>query len=252
MAITAAGALLTSQHRAKQIQLRVVTVRDLLRLWQVFDPKAISQSWATIEPALVALIQSRHLTSASLTSDYLRAFGVAEIGAAPPSVSASQLTADEIIPNLRILGPANAWDLIRKGRDGAEVARTTLTLIEGEASRQSLNGGRRMLTDTMQRDRRIRGYTRVTDGSPCAFCAMTAGRGPVYRSEATAGFEAHRKCGCTGEPVYSTDAPWSPSAQKFRDLYDQAARGVPSSIPKSDRSAEVRREFRRLYEASTG
>lgn len=252
MATTETGAALTAQHRAAQIKLRVITVRDLLRLWRVFDPKAISESWDALEPALVALIQSRRPTSAALTADYLRAFGVAEIGSAPASVAASALTADEIIPNLRLLGPANAWDLTRKGRAAAEVARTTLTMIEGEVSRQTLNGGRQMLTDTMGRDRRIRGYTRVTDGSPCAFCAMLAGRGPVYRSDQSASFEAHRKCGCTGEPSYSTDAPWSPSSQRYRDLYDQAARGVPSSVPKSDRSAAVRREFRRLYEASTG
>ena len=252
MAATPQGALLTAQHRAQQIQLRVVTVRDLLKVWRIFDPKAISESWDTLEPALVALIQSRRVTSAALTAEYLRAFGLAEIGAAPASVQASVLPADEIIPNLRLLGPANAWDLTRKGRTAAEVARTTLTMVAGEVTRQTLNGGRRTLTDTVSRDRRIRGYTRVTDGSPCAFCAMVAGRGPVYRSEQTASFEAHLKCGCTGEPVYASDAPWSPSAQRYRDMYDQASRAVPSSVPKSDRGAAVRREFRRLYEASNG
>jgi hypothetical protein len=257
VAATDMGAALTARQRQQQIQLRIVTMGDLLKLWQAFDPKDISKSWSVLEPALVALIQARRPISTRLADRYLTEFRRAEqIAGSATSVLADPLTADDIIPNLRLLGPANARRLDALGR--RNVSTITLSNIEGEVTRQILNGGRDSIVATAANDRRCRGYTRVTDGSPCSFCAMLAGRGPVYKdaqsavngdvfSERVGGFRAHRKCGCTGEPVYFTDSPWPPSAKKWDSLYSETAKAVPRDTP--DWSAEVRREFRRRYEA---
>ncbi len=250
MATTAAGTTLTARHRLDQLRLRTATVRDLLRVFALFDPNDISRTWASIEPAIVALIQARQPLSASLAGMYLQAFRDVEQITGNASIAlAPRLTADEIIPNLRIIGPGNARRLSELVRPSSEITRTTLVNVEGEVTRQILNGGRKTLVDTTNNDPKARGYIRVTDGSPCAFCAMLAGRGPVYRSEQSSGFDAHRKCGCTGEPVYFTDSPWPSSATKWKDLYAETAKAVPKDT--SDWSAEVRREFRRRYEAAT-
>jgi hypothetical protein len=261
VATTAAGTTLTAQHRLDQLRLRTATVRDLLRVFAQFDPNDISTTWASIEPAIVALIQARQPLSASLAGMYLQAFRDVEQITGNASIAlAPTLTSDELIPNLRILGPGNAWRLNELARPTSEIARTTLVNIEGEVTRQILNGGRKTIVDTTNNDPKARGYIRVTDGAPCAFCAMLAGRGPVYRSESSAvtgkvysdrvdGFRAHRKCGCTAEPVYFTDSPWPSSATKWKDLYAETAKAVPKDAP--DWSSEVRREFRRRYEAAT-
>lgn len=260
MASTNLGTTLTAQHRLDQLRLRTATVRDLLLLFRLFDPADISGSWATIEPVLVALIQARQPMSAALAARYVTEFRRAEQVAGNASVAlAAPLTADDIVPNLRYVGAQNALRLDQLKRPASYVAQTTMTRVEGEVTRQILNGGRTTLVDTVMNDRRCRGYTRVTDGNPCAFCAMLAGRGPVYSSrqdavngtvysEHAGGYRAHGKCGCTGEPLYFTDAPWSPSAAKWDSLYSEAAKAVPRSTP--DWSAEVRREFRRRYEAT--
>lgn len=248
MASTDLGTTLTAKHRLDQLRLRTATVRDLLLLFRLFDPVDISGTWATIEPVLVALIQARQPMSAALAARYVTEFRIAEQVAGNATVAlAPALTADEIIPNLRFVGAQNALRLVQLQRPASYVAKTTLTRVEGEVTRQILNGGRTTLVDTVRNDRRARGYSRVTDGAPCAFCALLAGRGAVYNSEGSASFEAHGKCGCTAEPVYFTDAPLSASAKRWDDLYSEAAKAVPRSTP--DWSAEVRREFRRRYEA---
>ena len=247
MAATEAGARLTERHRTAQLALRTQLVRDLLRIWPVFDSADITASWAKLEPVLVAMVQARFPMSARIAATYLPEFRRAEgiAGSVLPAMPDTPL-ADLVVPNLRYVGPMNAFRLTNLGRPASEVTRTTLVNIEGELTRQVLAGGRDTVVETVRRDRRARGFSRVTDGQPCSFCAMLAGRGPVY-SESGAGFEAHRKCGCTGEPVYFTDAPLSPSAQRWSSLYAEAASAVPTNAP--DWAAEVRREFRRRYEA---
>lgn len=247
MAVSTAGTALTSAHRLDQIRLRTATARDLLRLWATFDINDISGSWARLEPALVALIQARQPLSARLSAQYLTDFrraeqvaGSATIATAPPLATA------DIVPNLRFVGPANALRLFNLNR--VDASKVTFTNVEGEMTRQILNGGRKTIVDTVHNDSRARGYIRVTDGAPCAFCAMLAGRGPVYRSQDTGGFDAHRKCGCTAEPVYRDDQPWPASAQQFADRYREAAAAVPKNAP--DWSEAVRREFRRLHDAA--
>jgi hypothetical protein len=247
VAVSAAGTTLTAQHRLQQLTLRQATVSDLLRLWRAFDPSDLNGSWVALEPALVALTQARRPVSSNLAAEYVTGFRRAEqvAGSVRPAFAPS-LTADDIIPNLRYVGPGNALRMVQLGRPLDDIARVTLVNVEGEVTRQVLGGGRQTILDTVRRDPQARGYIRVTDGSPCAFCAMLAGRGPVYRSADTGSFDAHRACGCTAEPVYRTDQPWPRSAERFRDLYREAAKAVPKST--SDWSAEVRREFRRRYE----
>jgi len=221
-----------------------------MAMFGAFDVADMSASWTAIEPALVALIQSRSPISARLAGRYLAEFRAAEgVGGAASVRLASTPVVDDLIPNLRFVGIANARRLDDLKRAPSEIARVTLSNVEGEVTRHVLNGGRSTIVETVRGDSRARGYTRVTDGAPCAFCAMLAGRGPVYNSDTSGSFDAHRKCGCTAEPVYFTDAPWSPSAKRWDDLYRAAAKAVPKDSP--DFSTEVRREFRRRYEATT-
>lgn len=249
MASNATATLLTSAQRLTQIQLRDVTAADLRKLWPAFDPTDISGSWNVIEPLLVQLIQSRRPLSATIAANYLDSFRDAEDipGTAKPVLDGG-LTADEIIPNLRLLGPSSAKRLASQGDDDSLISSTTFSNVEGEMSRQILNGGRQTILDTVSNDSQAVGYSRVSDGDPCAFCAMLCGRGAVYNSEESGSFEAHRNCYCSAEPVYSSDQPLSASAQQYADVYRQAAKAVPKST--SDWSAAVRREFRRQYTAS--
>jgi hypothetical protein len=239
MAVTATGEALTEAHRQAQIRLRAVVAADVARAWRLFDLGDIGASWARIEPVLLAVIVARHRVSVGLTARYLDLFRSAEdVPGVGQVVAGPTPTRGQMVGNLRTLGPAAARRMV--GR--ADAAEVLLSTIEGEVSRQVLAGGRDTLVGSVTADRRALGYTRVTDGAPCAFCAMLAGRGPVYDA-ATVGFQAHRKCGCTGEPVYRDDQPWPRSAERWRDLYDQVAASRPPD------SQALRAEFRRRYDA---
>lgn len=246
MAATEAGARLTVEHSRSQSQLWAVTVRDLLRLWQMFDVEAISESWDRIEPFLVRLVQARRRVSAALSARYVSEFRDVEFGAAPRLrlVMADRVGVDDVVPNLRLVGPGNAWRLRSLGR--RDVARVTFANVAGEVTRQVLNGGRETIVSTIEGDPVAVGYSRVVRGGCCAFCALLAGRGAVYRGEETAAFQAHRKCRCTPEPVYRRGAPLSESSERFRGLYRDVAGSVESG---PDWARRVRAEFRRRYES---
>lgn len=121
----------------------------------------------------------------------------------------------------------------------------------GAAVRQAMNGGRGVIDLTMSRDRKVRGYARVTDGDPCAFCALLASRGAVYGKgsfiltdrqieenrqagewelnpdaarDVPAGWsnvaKVHNNCRCHLRPVYSDESVWDGGAQHFLDLWN--------------------------------
>lgn len=66
-------------------------------------------------------------------------------------------------------------------------------------------------------------WRRVTDGDPCGWCAMLAGRGPVYGSAQSAGQgrRYHGHCGCTAEPFDGPWEDWEPTPQEayFEEAY---------------------------------
>jgi hypothetical protein len=91
----------------------------------------------------------------------------------------------------------------------------------GAITRHILDGGRDTILGSVERDEQALGWARVTDGDPCYFCLTLAGRGPVYKTEQTADFQAHDHCGCTAEPFYR-GADWPDAAREFRETYDAA------------------------------
>lgn len=143
--------------------------------------------------------------------------------------------------SLNITGPIGQKSKIGRGRTPRQARDISFVESSGVASRHVLTGGRQSLLTLLQDDPQVQRWIRVTDGDPCAFCAMLAGRGPVFLTEQSAGFSAHDHCACTAEPVYSMDAPWPGRAQEFHKLWNEHIRNRYSG-------AEARRQWRRLYE----
>lgn len=98
------------------------------------------------------------------------------------------------------------------------------------AEKLVLDAGRQTIVDNTLADRHAKGWARVTEPDPCAFCALLATRGAVYRSEHNANFRAHDRCRCHAEPVFNA---YEPSAQvrEWQALYAQATRGVHGMKP---------------------
>jgi hypothetical protein len=250
MATTEQGALLTEAHRRLQARLRGVTAAEVAAIMPMIEFSNITGTWPAVEAAMVRLIERNRRLSSKLSLDYYRNFRVAEgiTGRFSP-IPASPVEVDKLVRNLRITGPGRAGELFRTNR--IDIADRTFASLEGEVSRNVLNGGRDAIVNTIQADKKCIGWSRVTDGNPCGFCAMLASRGPVYKAkgDALAGpafservndFRAHAHCACTAEPVYSTDTEWPGRSKEFQDTWY-------SSDPDFDRFPDDTREraFRR-------
>lgn len=133
-------------------------------------------------------------------------------------------------------GAAVAKARIAKGKDEAGAKQQAANAVAAKVVAQVANGGRAPLAAEVRTGNRgAVGYARVVDANPCAFCAMLASRGAVYRSDAFdssdalfAGdnrFKVHDGCECTLEPIYGrsvTDLPPG-SAELAKEWADVAA-----------------------------
>jgi hypothetical protein len=224
VARTEAGAVLTAEHRRAQLQVRAATLRDYVRLWPLWQGD--DESFARLVAATVPLIRAHHRTSSAVAAAYYDSFRRAErVDGTPTPRLAELVNVDQVTASLYVTGLVAARRARAAGRSADVVRRNALTRTSGAVSRHVLTGGRDTLIQSVAADRQALGWARVTDGAPCAFCAILASRGAVY-SKNTANFQAHDHCACSVEPVYA-DSALPPHSQRFRDLYEQAKRERP-------------------------
>jgi hypothetical protein len=148
---------------------------------------------------------------------------------------------DSALKALRGAGPNYLKQQSGRGETEERAARKGLTVVSGTASRLVLDGGRDTMMQLIKTDPVINRYIRVTDGDPCSFCAMLAGRGPVYLTEESAGFQPHDHCACTAEPVANSQGAWPGDAAYYRRLWRDNIEGQYSG------QAAIN-AWRRLYE----
>ncbi|MBW3663565.1 MAG: hypothetical protein KY469_10735 [Actinobacteria bacterium] len=240
MAATTAGAALTEAHRVGQVRLAALTVVQVGRVWPALDPADLTRTWPALEQAITALVTRGRPRSAQLTLEYLRAFLQAEAGRTltrPEPIIG--LDRDRLVTSLRVTGPVTIKQATAAGAPLARTSRTALAQVAAAASRHVLDAGRATALATALNEGFNR-WTRVSDGSPCAFCAMLVSRGPVYLTRDTAEFQAHDRCGCTVEVVVAGDG-WTPQARRFHDIWNDATRGERDQLT----------AFRRVWEGRT-
>ncbi|WP_323986211.1 VG15 protein [Microbacterium plantarum] len=219
MASTADGRELTRAHQAQQLRIATAVTAEVRALWARLDVDDLDGSTPYWLATTSTVVDRRTLESERVAGAYLSEYRFAEIGARGEPVLRAPTSAALA---LQLAGPVRVKQLISAGMDPEQAYRAARTKFEGVASRQALMGGRLTIAATSQRDRRSIGWRRVTDGNPCAFCAMLASRGPVYRDASTAeGLKYHAHCGCTAEPMYTE---WEPTEaeQRYIDAYTNA------------------------------
>jgi hypothetical protein len=198
----------------------------LLHLWGTVDPKALAATIAPFTRAGSTLVLSGRRASALAASRYYAQFRAVEgvdgsvlvTTAAPPDASVVE-------GNLRGAGLRGIANAFRAGRPADEAARNGFVRLAGSATNIVLGGGRDTLMGAIQSDPQARGWQRVTDGDPCAFCAMVASKGIIAGDEASAGFEAHGHCGCTAEPAFE-GTPVRPDNERLARAWKDATKGL--------------------------
>lgn len=250
MASTVAARRLTDAHRLAQVRLGVATIDGMLGLWGLLDVRDLDGSTDRWLRATAPYVQAQRRASAVMAADYARAFRQLELGtlAGFAPLLAGPVDPVRLATSLLVTGPVHLRAQMRRGlREASEAAAVSSARA---AMRHAGDGGRDTVIGSVERDTQAVGWARVTSGDPCAFCAMLASRGPVYKTRESAGFRAHGTSAtavhdhdaCTFEPVYIDDGSWPPKSREFRELWDTATAGVRG--PNAQRKA-----FREAYEA---
>lgn len=241
MAANPGAARLTETHRQTQARLAATVVTQVLAAWVVLDPDDLDGTTGPWVEVLRPLIAAGRRQSAALAATYLTTFRSLELGtlAGARTVLADQVDPRALLTSLIVTGPAAIRSARARGVVSATAIDTARAGVARAAMRHALGGGRDTITATVDADPRARGWARATSGRACGFCAMLAGRGPVYRGESSARFEAHDGCNCTAEPVYRSDAPWPAGSRRYAELWAQAKGEAPGG------GQEVVNAFRR-------
>lgn len=202
MAATLAGSRLTERHRTAQLALRALALRQVLEIWPAFDVEDAARSWPPVEAALLSVVGERRAVSASLAASYFEAYRRAEGagGVASPVLAAfDEGAVARARTSLQVTGYVTTERLRALKHTNPE--RAALVRVSGAVTRHVLDGGRETLLASVRRDRRARGWARVTSAEPCEFCSLLASRGAVYTTTSGA-FQAHDHCGCGLEPQF--------------------------------------------------
>lgn len=114
-------------------------------------------------------------------------------------------------------------DLFAEEADAAAAASRASEVTDLAVS----NAGRGTVIQNMRRDPLAVRYARHASATACAFCAMLATRQATYRSEESAGVDAHRKCHCIAVPVWPGQVvEEAPYVAAWRDAYYESRKAA--------------------------
>jgi hypothetical protein len=243
MASTFDADRLTRTHRRVQRRLGQQTAVAVAAAWGILDLADLDGTTDRWLQAVVPLISGQRRQSAALAANYYRQFRILEgIGDITPAMQAAEINRDVLATSMRVVGPVSLKRNVGEGVGLDRAVDIAQSRVTGAAVRHTVNGGRAVITRTVDQDRAARGWARTTSGSPCSFCAMLSSRGAAYKGERTAVFQAHDSCGCSAEPIYHDDAE-PPEAAKWRTMWNQAV----DQTPAGEDTAKV---FRQLMEST--
>lgn len=235
-----AQANLLTQRHSQTLGLTVgLIVRQVRAIAGRADVADIDAWWDREGPRLERLVARGFLTAAELGARYLvQHAALAGVRLVPVRAPIEQ---SQIATSLLVTGPVAFKSHMR--RTGSEPAslRAMQTMLAGSAQRLSLAGQRRSVTGTIESTPQIVGYRRqLNSPKPCAFCAMLASRGAVYKATSATtvvgrngalrgarqiGESYHDHCSCTTEPLYENE-PEPASVTALRAQWDQATVGL--------------------------
>lgn len=188
-----------------------------------FRRHALSDREAYVDLGARVLSVAHAQSAAAGRAYYLESRVASGLAAELPLIEPVALDLEATKTSLRVTGPvAYAQRVEEKGHGQARRMAEAATMRY--AKRAALSGARDTVVRLSRSDDRARGFARISDGSPCSFCAMLVSRGPVYTSS-TAGFDTHDGCGCLPRPFYGYDTGWTSQGVKMRSLYDDVAEG---------------------------
>lgn len=224
---------LTDKHRRDQVRLAIIADSQARRLWDsTLDLNDLTGTQPVWKKTMVDLLTRWYQLSARMAARYLPQYREASIGqpGSEVTIAIPRFDKRQAAKEFDWMGATNIMWHLAKGQTEEAAWAAARSLFLGMFHEAVLAGGRRTIQEWAKKDPRAIGWRRVSDGDPCAFCAMLVSRGPVYLSEKTAlkadtpSGKYHAHCGCTVEVVYGDWQPTEQEQQWIDDYYRAAER----------------------------
>lgn len=225
-------------HRNAQDQLARVLQRLILAQWRSqIEPgvpsDAATAAWLSTVAPLALAYRDR---SATLARGFYAAARSLGVPGAPAlgQVSADDVDIEAIITSLKVVGVIGMTQKIVAGMPPDLAHRQAGKSAAGAGVRHALNGGRSLTSNAIQQDPVALGYYRQTRPDCCAFCALLASRGAVYKEDSFTFSDAqffgdlfsdvkvHDNCHCAIVPVYEEDQELPQTNLDAFDVYVDA------------------------------
>ena len=225
---------LTRRNARTQQQIKVAARTELLRVWrQTFDLSDLDMSWEMFAARAMPVILVNRDRSVEAAAQYVQRFrqagsvaGTVTVRRAPP------IDVDRMRYGLEYTAKIVVAGSLARGMSPQQAAQRGMVASVNSAEQWVHEGGRETAARTFDDDPQSVGWQRVVvSDEPCAFCLLMESRGPAYRSQSTAEFEAHVNCGCEVEGVYGD---WQPSDRQLAvdRLYRQSTEDVRGTKPR--------------------
>ena len=214
-------------HRLSQAVLAAMLTRDILAVWVTLDLANVLVSWSAIRSAVLGLIRSgavRALAESDRFYDDMRA--LAGVPGSIPSLIPVEMPAELLAKTIDATGPGTLLHDIKRGQPIIRAMEHAGANLAGASSRLVLQAGRENVTALVANDQKAIAWARITSGQPCAFCAMLASRGAVFKTEQSAGFKAHNHCACTAMPVFKKADARTPQSAALYDAWKRETKGL--------------------------
>lgn len=250
MAHTAEGLGLAQAHTRNQEQNVARTLQAATLAYRgLLDPEDLDGTFRPYAAAQIGVLNSGRERAAALAVDYYRALREVEAPDAPElprgtsqpwnNTGWALLNPAQASTSLLVTGPITVKEAMARGLPVDEAHDRGLARTLGAAGRHIQNAGREGVTSAVRSDPSSGGWARISPGTPCSFCAMLIGRGPVYSKE-TVRFRSHDNCHCRAEPFFG-DSGWTEQARDYRDLWNKT--GKQAYGPEA-----ARQSFARAYQ----
>lgn len=216
-----------AEYQAAQNLLGVILIRDVLAQWAITlsDLSAVRAHWTPIRAAITAAVNDRHDVFWRMgLRFYAQVRNAAGVTSSVPEVLPVPLPPALVQATLDSTGPWTMLKAVEKGLQAGPAAEMAGVRLSGAASRLAIQGAREAVLTLVGKDQEAEAWARILGPRPCYFCAMLASRGPVYKTERSAGFQAHNHCMCVAVPVFSADQP-VPGWHDLESQWQQATKG---------------------------
>ena len=213
---------LTRTHQKATRRVADGVVAQLTSMLRSADLSNIDEWFLANEGKIINLIRAGWQSNRNLAAIYLRDHAAASDSYIQVRDALFELA--RVRTSMLVTGPVAFKRAISAGHPPAVARRMMSEAITGSAFRHAINGSRDTVMESIRRSSTALGYRRVSDGNPCAFCAMLISRGGVYSKE-TAKFEAHDRDGCLPEPLYRK-RPEPESVLKLQKLWEDSTSGL--------------------------